>query len=99
MSTRNINPTDHLDQFVEERVEAGKHKNASEVPGTGPRLPEQHSQTEERKLTLLKRLATEGFEALDQGRGVSLAGDEQLADVVARIGHRAAKVDSSRPVE
>ncbi len=99
MPTRNINLTDHFDQFVEEQVEAGKYKNASEVLRAGLRLLEQHSQTEEQKLALLKKLAAEGFEALDQGRGLSLAGDEQLADAIGRIGRRAAKVGSSRPVE
>ncbi len=99
MPTRNINLTDHLDRFVEDQVEGGKYKNASEVLRAGLRLLEQETQTEERKLSLLKRLAAEGFEALDQGMGLSLDGDEQLPDAIGRIGRRAARTGSDRPVE
>jgi antitoxin ParD1/3/4 len=31
MPTRNINLTEHSDRFVNEQVEAGRYKNASEV--------------------------------------------------------------------
>ena len=95
MPTRNINLTDHLDRFVEEQVEGGKYKNVSEVLRAGLRLLEQQSQTEEGKLAILKRLAAEGFDALDQGRGLALHGDEQLADALGRIGRR---VGSNRPM-
>lgn len=91
MPTRNINLTDRYDQFVEEQIEAGKYKNASEVLRAGLRLLEQHSQTEEQKLRLLKRLAAEGFEALDQGRGLAFSGARQVETAIERIGRRAAK--------
>jgi len=84
---------------VEDQVEGGKYKNASEVLRAGLRLLEQQSQTEQRTLALLKKLAAEGFEALDQGMGLSLDGDEQLAEAIGRIGRRAARADSGRPVE
>lgn len=91
--------TDHPDRFVKGQVETGKYKNASEVLRAGLRLLEQQSQTEERKLALLKRLAAEGFDALDQGRGLSLDGNEQLADAIGRIGRRAARAGSGHPME
>ena len=31
MPTRNVNLTDHYDQFVESQVSAGRYQNASEV--------------------------------------------------------------------
>ncbi len=96
MPTRNINLTDHYDQFVEKQVEVGKYQNASEVLRAGLRLLEQQAQTDEQKLSLLKKLATDGFEALDQGQGLSLAGDKQLSDAIGRIGRRAAKTATSR---
>ena len=99
MPTRNINLTEHYNQFVEEQVEAGKYQNASEVLRAGLRLLEQQAQTEEQKLTLLKKLATEGFEALDQGQGLSFSGEKQLADAIGRIGRRAAKTATSRSAE
>lgn len=99
MPTRNINLTDHYDQFVEEQVEAGKYKNASEVLRAGLRLLEQHSQTEEQKLALLRKLAAEGFQTLDQGEGLSLSGDAQLAEAIGLIGRRAAKTATRQAAE
>lgn len=96
MPSRNINLTEHYDQFVEEQVEAGKYQNASEVLRAGLRLLEQQAQTEEQKLALLKKLATDGFETLDQGQGLSISGDKQLAEAISRIGRRAAKTATSR---
>lgn len=99
MPTRNINLTEHYNQFVEEQVEAGKYQNASEVLRAGLRLLEQQAQTEEQKLALLKKLAADGFEALDQGQGLSFSGDKQLTDAIGRIGRRAAKAATSRSAE
>lgn len=96
MPTRNINLTEHFDQFVEEQIGAGKYKNASEVLRAGLRLLEQETRTDEQKLTLLKRLAAEGFDALDQGEGLTLSGEKQLTETVARIGRRAARTASGR---
>lgn len=96
MPTRNINLTEHYDRFVEEQVEAGKYKNASEVLRAGLRLLEQETRTDEQKLALLRKLAREGFDALDQGEGLTLASDKQLSDAIAKIGRRAAKTSTSR---
>ena len=40
MPTRNINLTDHLDDFIEGGVASGRYKNASEVVPDGLRLLE-----------------------------------------------------------
>ena len=37
MPTRNVNLTDHYDQFVEGQVSAGRYQNASEVMRAGLR--------------------------------------------------------------
>ena len=91
MPTRNINLTEHFDQFVEELVGAGRYKNASEVLRAGLRLLEQQTQTEEEKLTLLKKLAADGFRTLDQGQGLSVESESELRSTIAKIGRRAAK--------
>ena len=56
---------------------------------------DQHDQTEEEKLTLLKKLAADGFRSLDQGRGLSVASETELRSTIAKIGRRAAKVSKS----
>jgi antitoxin ParD1/3/4 len=91
MPTRNINITGHLDQFVEDLVVAGRYKNASEVLRAGLRLLERQTQTEEEKLTLLKKLAADGFRSLDQGQGLTVASENDLRSTIAKIGRRAAK--------
>jgi antitoxin ParD1/3/4 len=96
MPTRNINLTDHYHQFVDEQVEAGRFKNASEVLRAALRLLEQHSRAEEQKLAALKMLAADGFKSLDHGLGLSLSGDACLEDAVARIGERVAKSTAVR---
>ena len=95
MPTRNINLTERYDQFVEEQIEAGRYKNASEVLRAGLRLLEQQTQTEEQKLQVLRKLAAEGFHQLDQGQGLTLTSEGGLRNAIARIGRRAAK--SARP--
>jgi antitoxin ParD1/3/4 len=91
MPTRNVNLTDHYDEFVLEQVASGRFANASEVMRAGLRLLERHHREEEEKLALLRSLAAEGFEALDQGRGTVVDDEQQLRKHIARIGRRAAR--------
>jgi antitoxin ParD1/3/4 len=91
MPTRNVNLTDHYDQFVENQVSSGRYKNASEVMRAGLRLLEQRTREDEEKLTALRELAAEGFDALDRGEAIVIEGEEALADFIGRIGQRAAQ--------
>jgi len=91
MPTRNINLTEHYHQFVEEQVDAGKYKNASEVLRAGLRLLEQQTQSDDERLTLLRKLAAVGFRSLDQGQGLSIANEGGLRKAISSIGRRAAK--------
>lgn len=97
MPTRNINLADHFDQFVEEQVGAGKYKNASELLRAGLRLLEQQTRSDEEKLTLLRRLAADGFRSLDQDGGFSLKSEGSLRKSISQIGRRTAK--SVKPQE
>ena len=90
MPTRNINLTDHFDQFVADEIEAGRYRNASEVLRAGLRALEQQKREEREKLKLLKSLASEAFAQLDQGQGIEIRGERQLADLARRIGRQAA---------
>ncbi len=96
MPTRNVNLTSHYDQFVDHLVTLGRFKNASEVMRAGLHLLEQHTREEQEKLALLRSLATEGFSELDQGRGVALDDETQLAEFIAQIGRRAASKTKER---
>ena len=54
MPTRNINLTDHLDDFIEGGVASGRYKNASEVVRDGLRLLEQRQAEDALKLERLR---------------------------------------------
>ena len=85
MSTRNINLTDHYDQFVEEQIASGQFKNASEVMRAGLRLLEQQRKEDQAKL------AAKAFNQLDQGQGIALEGEEQLKGFISQLGRRAGR--------
>jgi antitoxin ParD1/3/4 len=91
MPTRNINLTEHFDRFVEKQIGGGRYRNASEVMRAGLHLLEQQTREEKEKLALLRALAAEGFGQLNQGRGIAIEDERQLADVISRIGRQAAK--------
>jgi antitoxin ParD1/3/4 len=91
MPTRNVNLTDRFDQFVEEQIHAGRYRNASEVMRAGLHLLEQQTLEEQQKLALLRSLASEAFDQLDQGGGIEINGQRQLANFIGKIGGRAAK--------
>lgn len=96
MPTRNINLTEHFDRFVDQQVNSGRFKNASEVLRAGLRLLEQQTEAERQKLALLRKLAAEGFEALDQGRGLKVDSEVGLRKAIADAGHRAAKTNAAQ---
>jgi antitoxin ParD1/3/4 len=91
MPTRNVNLTDYHDEFVNELVTSGKFSSASEVMRAGFRMLEQQAREEDEKLALLRSMASEAFDALDQGQGIVIQSDEELAEFIGRIGHQAAE--------
>lgn len=90
MPTRNINLTDRYDQFVNELVTSGRFSNASEVMRAGLLLLEGQAREENEKLTLLRSLASEAFSELDQGQGIVMDGEQELATFIGQIGLRVA---------
>jgi antitoxin ParD1/3/4 len=91
MPTRNINLTEHYNQFVDAQIEAGTYTNASEVLRAGLRLLEQQTQSNEEKLILLRKLAADGFRSLDQGRGLDISDERSLRKTISRIGQKAVR--------
>lgn len=75
MPTQNVNLPDHLADFIRQKVEGGRYKNASEVVRAGLRLLEQQEAEDELKLEALRRLAKEGFDAIDRGEFETITPD------------------------
>ena len=90
MPTRKVMLTDHHDEFVAAEIEAGRFRDASEVLGAGLRLLELQAQEDEQKLAVLRKLAKEGFDEIEQGLGIELNGEAELREYIATLSTRAA---------
>jgi antitoxin ParD1/3/4 len=91
MPTRNIELTDHFDRFVEDQLASGRYQDASEVLRDGLRLLERQTRVDEEKLTVLRKLVSDGLEALDRGEAITLTGEDELADFLAKVGRKASR--------
>ncbi len=95
MPTRNINLTEHFDRFVETQLSSGRFNNASEIVRAALLLLEEHHQEREAKLKALRQAAKQGFDEIDQGKGIVLRGKKAIgrwiSDIEAEVSKKAAK--------
>jgi antitoxin ParD1/3/4 len=85
MPTRNINLTEHFDEFVDRQISTGRYSNASEIVREALRLLETRECEREAKLRVLRQAAKQGFDELDQGRGIVLKGKKAIDEFVNDI--------------
>jgi antitoxin ParD1/3/4 len=78
MPTRNINLTEHFDDFVERQVSSGRYSNASEIVREALRLLEEQVQERKAKLKAFRHAAKYSFDEIDQGDGIVLKGKKAL---------------------
>jgi antitoxin ParD1/3/4 len=83
--TRNINLTEHFDRFVEHQVSSGRYSNASEIVRDALRLLEEQEQERAAKLKALRQAAKQGFDEIDQGRGIVLKGKKAIRRLIGKI--------------
>jgi antitoxin ParD1/3/4 len=86
MPTRNVNLTEHFDDFIDTGIASGRFSNASEVVREGLRLLEQREQENQAKLEWLRASAKVGFEQLDRGEGIEFENMDDLAAFVRQMG-------------
>jgi antitoxin ParD1/3/4 len=96
MPTRNVNLTERYDRFVRDQVRAGRFRNASEVMRAGLHLLEQQTREDCEKLDLLRKLAAEATAQIDQGRGIKIKDDRELASFIHKLGKQAARQSKVR---
>lgn len=70
MPTRNVNLTEELDRFVEEKVAGGRYSNASEVVRAALRLLEREEQEYAEKLAALREAIAAADASPDAEPGV-----------------------------
>ncbi len=85
MPTRNINLTEHLNNFVARQVASGRYSNASEIVREALRLLEEQEQERKAKLNALRLAAKQGFDEIDQGKGIVLKGKKQINQFIRDI--------------
>ena len=85
MPTRNINLTEHFDRFVERQVSSGRYGNASEIVREALRLLEEQEQERQAKLKALRQAAKQGFDEIDQGKGIALKGKSAVEKFIREI--------------
>jgi len=78
MPTRDVNITEHYDNFIAAGVKAGRYGNASEAVRAGLRLLEQREQEDRAKIDWLRGATHEAFAALDRGEAVALKAGEDI---------------------
>jgi antitoxin ParD1/3/4 len=89
MPTRNINLTEHYEAFVDHQVLSGRYGNASEIVREALRLLEAREVERDIKLRALRQAAKQGFDEIDQGKGIILKGkkaiDRFFSDIESEI--------------
>lgn len=97
MRTRNVSLSDHFDDFIAKRIEAGQFSNASEVVREGLRLLEQREREDEAKLEWLRAAAKEGFDELDRGEGITLRSEQDIAELFKEIHAEVISATTAKP--
>ena len=86
MPTRNVNLTDHYNQFIDAGIAAGRFTSASEAVRAGLHLLEREEAEDKAKLEWLRNAAQEGIDSLDRGEGIVFHSGDELAEHIRGIG-------------
>ena len=89
MPTRNVNLTDHFDQFIEMGIASGRFTNASDVVREGLRLLELRDREGEARMDWLRGAARQGFDEAESGDCLTLDTGTELENFVAQLGREA----------
>jgi antitoxin ParD1/3/4 len=85
MPTRNINLTEHFDEFIKRQVSSGRYSNASEIVREALRLLEEKEQGRQARLKALRQAAKQGFDEIDQGKGIVLDDQQSIRQFITEI--------------
>lgn len=96
MPTRNINLTEHFNDFVQRQLTSGSYLNASEVVREALRLLEEKEKERKAKLQALRRAAKEGFDEIDQGAGIVIKDKKALARFMKQIEAEVSSKETSK---
>lgn len=79
----NVSLTPELERYINEKVEAGSYRSASEVVRESVRLMQRVEEDRAARLAALRRDINEGIAQLDRGEG--LDGEEVFAEILGAL--------------
>ena len=85
MPTRDVDLTEHFDQFISDSVKAARYSDSSEAIRAGLRLLEQQEQEDKARIEWLRTATQEAFDALDRGEGFRLNSADDIGRFVTEI--------------
>lgn len=85
MPQRNVNLTEHFDEFIDRSLASGRFSNASEIVREGLRLLELQEREAEARIAWLRSAATTSFGAIDRGEGLTFASADELDGYLAGL--------------
>jgi len=92
MPTRNINLTEHFDQYLAEALASGRYRNASEVVRAALRLLENQDQQEQAKLEALRDAFRDGQTAIERGEYAVMESDADIDRFFDKVDEGIARV-------
>lgn len=96
MPTRNVNLTEHYDEFIEASIAAGRFSNASEAVRAGLYLLEREEAEHRAKLEWLRGAIQEGVDAIERGEYMVLDNADDIEAMMDDI-HR--EITAARAAE
>jgi antitoxin ParD1/3/4 len=87
MPTRNVNLTESLDRFVDDRIASGDYQNASEVVREGLRLLKEREDANHEKLRRLREAVAVAEAAVERGEYRDLR-PEQISSFTREVQRR-----------
>ncbi len=86
MPTRNVNLTEHYDNFIDASIAAGRFSNASEAVRAGLHLLEREEAEDRAKIEWLRSAAQEGIDAIERGDYTVLRSRLEIGSFVRSAG-------------
>lgn len=79
----NVSLTPELERYINEKVEGGSYRSASEVVRESVRLMQRVEEDRAARLAALRRDINEGIAQLDRGEGID--GEEVFAEILGSL--------------
>jgi len=86
MPTRNVNLTEHDDNFIDASIADGRYSNASEAVRAGLQLLEREEAEDRAKIEWLRSAAQEGIAAIERGDYTAVRTRSEIGSFVRSAG-------------